>query len=439
MIQSELIKVLENWNFWQKELDCGIEREFYLRKLKDLLRKGFCTVITGPRRAGKTYIMRQFVKRLITSGITPNSTLFINFEDPRLTELNPTTLERFYRTYMECLKPKGEVFLFFDEIQEVKDWEKWVLKILELKKAYVVISGSNAKLLSRELSTLLTGRHLDLTVMPLSFAEFLKFKETDNPDFFAIRELFRDYIKFGGFPEVVLNKNKQEILLSYLADILEKDIIRRHNVRKGEQIRSLLRFYLTNFSAMVTNTSVSNFLEISKDTVDKFSRYLEDAFLLSFVKRFSFKVKEIEKAPRKVYSIDTGLINVMEVSLSENIGRYLENIVYLELLRQKTFSPGLEIFYFKETHSGEIDFVVKSGKEIKSLIQVCFDITEIKTKQREIRALLRASEALKCEDLVIVTENREEEERINGKKIKILPILKFLQKNSINYLSSNSS
>lgn len=439
MQQSELIKVLEDWNFWNRELDCGIERGLYLKKLQELTQKGFCTVITGPRRAGKTYIMRQFLKRLITNGISPNSTLFINFEDPRLTELNPSMLEMLYKTYMEYLKPKGEVFLFFDEIQEVEDWEKWVLKMLELKEAYIFISGSNAKLLSRELATLLTGRHLDLTVMPLSFAEFFKFKESETSDFFAMKELFKEYTRFGGFPEVVLSKNKREILLSYLSDILEKDIIRRHSIRKGEQIRSLLKFYLTNFSALVTNTSVSKFLEISKDTVDKFSRYLEDAFLLSFVKRFSFKVKEIEKSPRKVYSIDTGLSNVMDVSLSENIGRHLENIVYLELLRQKTFSPEIEIYYFKETHTGEVDFVIKSGKDIKSLIQVCWNISEFNTKKREIRALLKASETMKCDNLLIITEDREEEERVNGKIVKILPLLKFFQQGQINYLFSNSS
>lgn len=336
-------------------------------------------------------------------------------------------LERLYQTYIENLKPDNEVFLFFDEIQEVNHWEKWVLKMLELKRANIIISGSNAKLLSRELSTLLTGRHLDLTVMPLSFAEFLKFKEAENSDVFTTKELFKDYIKFGGFPEVVLNKNKHEILLSYLADILEKDIIRRHNIRKREQIKSLLRFYLTNFSAMVTNRAVSKFLEINKDTVDKFSRYLEDAFLFSFVKRFSFKVKEIEKSARKVYSIDTGLSNAMDISLSENIGRHLENIVYLELLRQKISSPEIEIYYFKETNTGEVDFVVKSGKGIKSLIQVCWDISDFRTRKREIKALLKASETLKCDNLLIITEDREEEERINGKTIKILPILKFLQ------------
>lgn len=439
MQQSEIIKVLEDWNFWNRELDCGIEREFYLKKLQKLIQRGFCTIITGPRRAGKTYIMRQFVKGLINNGIHPSSTLFINFEDPRLTELNPTTLEKIYKTYIENLKPKDEVFLFFDEIQEVEDWEKWVLKILELKEAYIFISGSNAKLLSRELATLLTGRHLDLTVMPLSFAEFLKFKEAETSDFFAMKELFKEYIRFGGFPEVVLSKNKREILLSYLSDILEKDIIRRHSIRKGEQIRSLLRFYLTNFSALVTNTSVSKFLEISKDTVDKFSRYLEDAFLLSFVKRFSFKVKEVEKSPRKVYSIDTGLSNVMEVSLTENLGRHFENIVYLELLRQKTIALEMEIFYFKEIHTGEVDFVIKTGKEIKSLIQVCLDISNPNTKKRETKSLLKASEALKCNDLLIITEDREEEERVNGKIVKILPLLKFLQQGQINYLFSNSS
>ncbi|MEM1973883.1 MAG: AAA family ATPase, partial [Thermoplasmata archaeon] len=120
MNQSEIIKILEDWNFWNRELDSGIEREFYLKKLKNLVQRSFCTVITGPRRAGKTYIMRQFAKSLLSNGIPSNSTMFINFEDPRLADLNPLMLDKIYKTYIEYLKPKGEIFLFFDEIQEVK-------------------------------------------------------------------------------------------------------------------------------------------------------------------------------------------------------------------------------------------------------------------------------------------------------------------------------
>ncbi|MCX7794659.1 MAG: ATP-binding protein [Thermodesulfovibrionales bacterium] len=189
--------------------------------------------MTGPRRAGKTYIMRQFARSLMSNGTYANSIMMVNLEDPRFTELNPQMLERLYQTYIEYLKPKGKVYLLLDEIQEVEDWEKWVLKILELKKAYVIISGSNAKLLGKELSTLLTGRHLDLNVMPLSFEEFLKFKSFEELNELKLRALFREYIEFGGFPEVVLNSNKREILLSYISDILEKDLIKRHKIRKS--------------------------------------------------------------------------------------------------------------------------------------------------------------------------------------------------------------
>jgi len=427
MKSQEIISLLEDWNLWHRELDSGIDRDFYIEKLKSLTEDSHIIVITGPRRAGKTFIMRQFAKFLIKQGIPSNCILMINFEDPRFTELNPQMLEKIYNTYLEYLSPKSKVYLFLDEIQAVQNWEKWVLKMHELKKAQIFISGSNAKLLSRELSTLLTGRHLDLTVMPLSFKEFLKFKNSQEANKILLKNFLNEYIEFGGFPEVVLRKNKREILLTYINDIIEKDVIKRYRIRKAEEIKALVRFYLTNFSSPVTNTSVSKFLNISKDTVEKFSSYLEDAFILSFLKRFSFKIKEVEKSARKVYSIDTGLSNTIGFSFTENIGRNAENIVYLELLRMKSEQKQLEIFYWKDIQNREVDFVIKKGRAVEKLIQVCWDIKNPKTLQREIRAIMSASEKLNCNQLFIINADIEDSVNINGKALKIVQLTNFLQ------------
>ncbi|MEK7172658.1 MAG: AAA family ATPase, partial [Patescibacteria group bacterium] len=164
--KNGLLAVLNDWNFWQKDLPVGVKRDDYLTKAKSFLKEGQVLVITGARRSGKSFIMRQLIKELINSGTAPQETLMINFEDPRLPKLDVTALQEIYEIYLETLNPKVKPYIFLDEIQEVEDWEKWVRTMHELDKAHLIISGSNAKLLSQELATLLTGRHLDIEVSP---------------------------------------------------------------------------------------------------------------------------------------------------------------------------------------------------------------------------------------------------------------------------------
>ncbi len=169
MNKNEIIEILQDWNFWKRDLEAGIKRPIYLNKLKGFLKTGQIVTITGARRVGKSFLMRQLIRSLITDGVDRNNILMVNFEDPRFTELDVRTLQRTYEVYLEFLNPKGEIFIFLDEVQEVSGWERWVRTIHELNKAKLVISGSNAKLLDKELSTLLTGRHIDLVVFPLSW------------------------------------------------------------------------------------------------------------------------------------------------------------------------------------------------------------------------------------------------------------------------------
>ncbi len=211
MNKNEIIEILQDWNFWKKDLEDGIERTVYLDKLKSFLGTGQIVTITGARRAGKSFLMRQLIRGLISEGVNRINILMVNFEDPRFTELDAKTLQRIYEVYLEFLSPEGEVFIFLDEVQEVSEWERWVRTIHELNKAKLVISGSNAKLLDKELSTLLTGRHIDLVVSPLSFKEYLAFNEVDlkdRLDFISkrveIEGFFRKYFEWRRFPEVVL-------------------------------------------------------------------------------------------------------------------------------------------------------------------------------------------------------------------------------------------
>jgi len=433
MNKNEVIKILYDWNFWDKDLDTGIERNVYVDRLVKYLGTGLVCVITGARRSGKSYIMRQTVKRLINNGVRRNEILVINFEDPRLPKLDVSMLQKIYEIYLEFLSPKGKPYIFLDEIQEVDGWEKWVRTMRELKKAKIVVSGSNAKLLSKELSTLLTGIHIDLNVYPLSFEEFLffnNFRLTNNFEVETkqteIKSLLRKYIEFGSFPEVVLNEQKKEILIRYYEDVMNKDLIKRYKIRKTEEIKSLAKYYFTNISNLTTFTSLEKHLKISSDTIEKFSIYFEDAYILFLLKRFSYKVKQQDKSPKKIYCIDTGLANTVGFRFSENLGRLAENIVFLKLKKETLNNPDLEIFYWKDEYHKEVDFVIKEKLKITQLIQVCWNIEDEMTKKREINSLVKAMDEFKLKEGLIITEDFESEKKLNGKKIIFLPLWKWL-------------
>jgi len=435
MHKNEIIKIFGDWNFWDKDLNVGIKRPYYLNKIKKLHESSHIIVITGARRSGKSFIMRQTAKTLIKGGIRENNILIVNFEDPRFVELNTKILQQVYDVYLEFLNPQEKPFLFLDEIQEVEDWEKWVRTIHELDKAKIIISGSNAKLLSRELSTLLTGRHLDLVIFPLSFKEFLRFRNVNLSKRFEIvnkeieiKRLLREYIEFGSFPEVVLGGEKKQILLNYFEDILNKDIVRRFKIRKSKELVSLAKFYLGNISSLMTFSSLERTLNISADTVEKFSRYLEDTFILFFLKRFSYKFREQEKSPRKVYAIDVGLANTIGFRFSQNMGRLAENLVFLELKRKEMLGSNLEIYYWKDVNHREVDFLIKENLKVKQLIQVCWQISRPEIKNREIRALLKAMKEFNLEEGLIITDDYEAEENIKGKKINYIPLWKWYLK-----------
>lgn len=433
MDKNEILNILEDWNFWKKDLDTGIKRDFYIGELKKMLLTEQIIAIVGARRSGKSFIMKQLAKELTENGIDKNQILIINFEDPRFVGLDAKLLQQIYETYLEFLNPNGRPYIFLDEIQEVKEWEKWVRTMQELKKARIIISGSNAKLLSKELATLLTGRHLDLFISPLSFKEFLNFNNVrlkDKLDFVSkeikIKNLLRQYLEFGSFPEAVLRNEKEKILLNYFDDILNKDLIKRYKIRKPEKLKSLLKFYLSNGSSLITFNSLEKSLEISADTIEKFSSYLETVYLVFFLKKFSYKVKEQEKSPRKIYAIDTGLSNIIGFRFSQNIGKLAENLVFLELERKKIKNPHLEFYYWKDERHREVDFVVKDKLKVKQLIQVCWNVSNKKTKEREIKSLAKAMDEFKLKEGLIITEDFEGEEKIKGKKIKFILLWKWL-------------
>jgi len=431
--KNEVLAILNDWNIWRNEQDTGIDRSVYLDRLQALMGSNQVITITGPRRAGKSYLMRQMVRKLSEQGVKKENLLFVNFEDPRFTSLNTKLMMQIFDVYKEFLSPTGIPYIFLDEVQEVEGWEKWVRMMHELKKAKIVVSGSNAHLLSRELGTLLTGRHLNSAVFPLSFQEFLAFNkmEVKSPLDAAGREaeinrLMRKYIESGSFPEVALSDKKREILLNYFEDLLTKNLLKRFRVRKPHVMKPLIKYYLSSAGNLSTFMSAERFLHASSDTIEKFAGYFEDVYLIFFLKRFSFKIKEQEKSPRKVYAIDTGLCNAVGFRFSENIGRLAENIVFITLKRKQAMNPQVELFYWKDVHHREVDFVVKDSLKVTRLIQVCWNIREEKTKNREFRSLAKAMKELNISTAAIITEETEGEENLNGNTVRLIPLWKWL-------------
>lgn len=437
MDKIQILEILQDWNFWKKELDIGIKRKEYLKFALRFLKSNIVLAIIGVRRSGKSFLMRQLAKELKEKGVKENNILIINFEDRRFTEFNLKLLDQIYETYLENLKPT-KPYIFLDEIHKIPEWEKWVRTFHELNKAKIIVSSSSSKLMYGELASVLTGRHLDIVVFPLTFSEFLYFrglKIRDKLDLVAkkieIKNFLNEYLEYGGFPEVVLSKEKK-LLLTYFEDILAKDIEKRYKVRETEKLKSLANFYLTNISSLITFNSLKKYLELSTDTIEKFSSYLEEANILFFIKRFSFKVKEQEKAARKIYAIDVGLANSVGFKFSRDLGKIIENIVAINLKKNETLNPNIKTYYWQDILKKEVDFVIKEKQKINQLIQVCWDIEKYKTKEREVNALLKASKELKCNNLLIITEDKEGEEKIKGKTIKYAPLWKWLLENKSN-------
>ena len=246
MRKEEIIQILDDWNFWNRDQKIGLSRPIYISRLEYLFSSNQVITITGPRRAGKSFVMRQMIKKLINNGQNPKDIMHVNLEDPRFTESGVLFLEKIFQAYREYISPQNTPILFLDEIQEIEGFEKWIRMMHELSKAKIIISGSNASLLSRELGTLLTGRHIDMEVFPLSFGEFLSFNNiafTNKLDLIGreweIKGALRKYIEYGSFPEVTLSEQKKEILLSYFEDAITKDLLRRYKIKKAQNTGSI--------------------------------------------------------------------------------------------------------------------------------------------------------------------------------------------------------
>ena len=388
------------------------------RELKVPCDSNFIISIIGPRRAGKTFFFFNLMSKL-----KPN--VYLNFEDTRLLDVSYKEIRDLLRIFVEIYNKKIK-YLFLDEIQNIKGWEKIVRELNDLHKYKIFLTGSSSKLLSREIATSLRGRTLSYQLLPFSFTEFLRFKKIKvgkylgKDDEAKIKNLLREYLEFGGFPDVVQSDKKIYILKEYSDLILFRDFIERHKIRNLNVARMIHTFMLQNFSKEISVKKIFNKIKtsakVAKDTVYDYVENLEDTMFFFFLKKFSKKVHIRESWPKKIYICDTGLAKVAR--FNEDMGKLMENVVFLQLLREKNKQPLQEIYYYK-LPDAEVDFVVKETR-IRQLIQVSYDINE--SKEREIRSLLKASEDLKCRNLLIITWDYEGEE----KGIKFLPLWKWL-------------
>ena len=410
----------------RKERDRLLEKSYlqrdYQTEAEKFLASPLIKLIAGPRRAGKSVLALLLLKG--------KNFAYLNFDDEQL-------LSKFNEdTVMQALAEvyPGFDYLLLDEIQNLDHWDMWVSKMYR-RGINLVITGSNAKLLSSEMGTVLTGRYLELEILPFSLTEFLRFKHqnwnTDLPDERAKLMLqVEDYMRYGGYPEIINSREITENYLSSLFDsIILKDIAKRHKIRKTAELYQLATYLISMFCNEFTYSSLKDDLNFSsKSTLQKFCDYLQQTYLFFYLPRYNNKMKLMQKAPQKIYIVDNGFLSSSAFQTSENKGRLLENLVFLELLRRKS-KVGENIFYYRSRNNRETDFVVRERFHISQLIQVCYDITGKKTEKREVDSVMECARELKCDNLLIITWNYEGVIEKDGLTINIIPYYKWCRPN----------
>jgi hypothetical protein len=392
-----------------------IERDLPEDKLIQSLKHPNILAVLGVRRCGKSVCSHMLLKG--------KEYRYINFDDERLYGMDARDLNLVLQAFYELYSTELEYFML-DEIQNVSGWELFANRLRRTKK--VVLTGSNAKLLSGELATHLTGRYSDVTLFPFSFYEFLEFKEIE-PDIHSTRSIARiknalkEYMDVGGFPEVYLFG--KEVTARIYENIIYKDIISRHDIRNKRSFSQIAKYLVSNFSGEFSYRKLCGATSIRNvHTVKDYVGYLESSYIVLVVERFSFKLKEQIKAPRKVYCIDTGMINNIAFRSSHDIGKLMENLVAVELHRRKSYYRGDDVFYWKDHQQREVDFVLIRGEKVSELIQVSYTSSKEGIKDREFKGILRAAVELGCGNMKIITWDYEGDVG----DVKCIPLWKWL-------------
>jgi len=414
MVNREILERLEEWK--REEYPSLVSRELNVNIGSDIV------AIVGPRRAGKTYFMFQKMKEI------GRKELYVDFEDVIYRNYDPDNI---IKGYIENFG-KEPRYLFFDEIQNLENWGAWLRTLHNRGKYKIMVTGSTSSLLIEEISRELRGRYISKILLPFSFGEYLRMKRIkvgDKSDAFIMGAL-RDYMEFGGYPEVIKiseSIEKKEKLRSIYYTTLYRDIIERAGIREKDIMEFMVRYLISNSGNAMSISKLhriisSSFYPVSKRTVWKYYNLIRSSFAVFQVAIHTHSRKKEMLSPQKIYAVDTGLYNM--VSTKRNTGSSMETLAFLHLFR-KMNSENVEIRYYR-TKKHEVDFLILKNGLVEEIIQVCYDLTDTRTKKREIEALIHASKELKCNNLKVITWDHEGEEIVEGKKIEHIPLWKWL-------------
>lgn len=396
------------------------------------------TAIIGPRRAGKTSYLYQIMKEVIKAGKDKDDIIYLNFESTKLFDLDFKEIKEVVGIHKRLFPKTKNPVLFLDEPQNIQNWEKAVRE-LDDEGYRIFISGSSSKLLSKEIATSLRGRSISYLLLPFSFKEFLDLKGfpaqrlTSSNEKTKILALLDEYLEFGGFPEVVLEQNKDtklRIIESYLDLTIYKDIVERHAIKDSMLIKWLIKSVASSYTKEISILKIYDTLKsqgrrTSKDELYAYASLLNDSLFALYLPKFSWSVRKREPV-NKVFLCDTGFVKMIEIG--KDIGKKMENTFFLEMLRRKM--PTVEYYYWKNVQHEEVDLLVKEGAKITSLIQISKELDNHEIREREIRSLLKASTELKCDELIMITENHEKVEDAEWRgikgQIKYIPLWKWL-------------
>ena len=406
----------------RKERDELLSRPYMERRSNQdmdlLLSSHLIKLITGPRRVGKSTQALLMLRN--------RNFAYLNFDNQQLLDTWDANL---VMRMLDDVYP-GYEYILLDEVQNLEAWDLWVSELYRLGKN-LVITGSNAKMLSSEMATALTGKYLKVEMLPFSLEEFFDWNKLDlsrlNPERQAdASALMDDYMRNGGYPEVVASRQLTRTYLDTLFDsVVWKDVAKRHSVRNVTDLNDLALYLVSNFCNPISANELTEELGFSSvNTTKKFMDYLHEPYLFYYLPRYNNKLKLMKKAPRKVYVVDNGFVAAKAFSLSDNLGRLLENQVFVELLRHG-YNTDKTMFYYRSRNDKEVDFVLRKGTHIEQLVQVCYDMSNVKTEKREVDSLVECADELNCSNLVIVTNNEERTIEKDGFRIDVVPVAKW--------------
>ena len=406
----------------RKERDELMSRPYLTRRNNHdtelLLNSHLIKLITGPRRVGKS------TQALLM--LRDKKFAYLNFDNQQLLDAWDANL---VMRMLDDVYPDYE-YLLLDEVQNLKAWDLWVSELYRQGKN-LIITGSNAKMLSSEMATALTGKYIQVEMLPFSLEEFfdwnkLALNELKEEQKTEASVLLDDYLRNGGYPEAVASRQLARSYLDTLFDsVVWKDVAKRHNVRNITDLNDLAIYLISNFCNLVSANELAGELGFSSvNTTKKYMDYLHEPYLFYYLPRYNNKLKLMKKAPRKVYVVDNGFVGAKAFSLSDNLGRLLENQVFIELLR-RGYDTDKTMFYYRSRNNKEVDFVLREGTHIERLVQVCFDLSSPKTMKREVESLAECAGELNCNNLAIVTNTDDSIIEKDGYKIDVIPISKF--------------